>query len=118
MTTENPTKVIFRKWEKYTWRIIAIFPEVVSCDNPYKCLSWEYVGEHGSCDPCEVINNTFPATFYDYSWDKKYLEEHYGYQLKVITRNRPEFLETRKTHIDLIRLALDTPLQNGYKRPA
>jgi hypothetical protein len=100
MTTENsPTKVIFRKWVKYSNSIIAIFPEIVSCDNPYYCESWEYVGGHGGCDPHWVVSDTVPASPDEYAWYKKFLEEHYGYQLKVITRNRREFLETRKAEL-------------------
>jgi hypothetical protein len=97
MTTET-TKVIFRKWKKCN-TIIAIFPEVVSCDNPYNCESWVYVGGHGSCDPQWVISDTVPASPDEYAWYKKFLEEQYGYQLLVITRYRREFLETREAEI-------------------
>jgi hypothetical protein len=106
MTTENPTKVIFRKWVKYSNSIIAIFPEVVSCDNPYYCESWQYVGGHGSCDPHWVISDTVPASPDEYAWDKEVLEKQYGYQLKVITRNRREFLEIREAEIANMRLFL------------
>jgi hypothetical protein len=99
MTTETPlTKVIFRKWAKCD-SIIAIFPEVVSTDNPYECESWTYIGEHGSCAPYWVISDTVPASPDEYAWHKKFLEEHYGYKLKVITRNRYKFLETREAEI-------------------
>jgi hypothetical protein len=99
MTTENsPTKVIFRKWKKCN-TIIAIFPEIPSCDNPYNCESWVYVGGHGACNPHWVISDTVLASPDEYAWDKEVLEKQYGYQLKVITRNRREFLEIREAEI-------------------
>lgn len=88
MDTEN-TKVIFRKWNKSVDKkqgIIAIFPEELGTMSCYTCNSWEWVGEHGACDPQLVIKNSKPATESEYLEDKNYLENRYGYNLKVLKR--------------------------------
>lgn len=90
------TKVIFRKWNKSVDKnqgIIAIFPEDIAwtrsmCD----CEAWERVNEFGDTDnwsPCVpkvVIKGSKPATESEYQEDKNYLENHYGFKLKVLKR--------------------------------
>jgi hypothetical protein len=83
------TKVIFRKWNKDIDKnqgIIAIFPEELGTMSPYTCSSWEWVGEHGACDPVMVIKSSKLATENEYLESKNYLENHYGYNLKVLKR--------------------------------
>lgn len=90
------TKVIFRKWNKSIdpkEGIIAIFPEEIAwtrsmCD----CEAWERVNEFGETDnwsPCVpevVIKGSKPASESEYEGDKNYLENHYGFNLKVLKR--------------------------------
>ena len=89
------TKVIFRKWNKDTdpkQGIIAIFPEEIVTMSICDCDSWERVGEYGEhnvwspCQPEVVIKGSKPATDSEYQEDKKYLEDYYGYNLKVLKR--------------------------------
>lgn len=101
MDTES-TKVIFRKWNKSVGKnqgIIAIFPEDVGTMSCYTCNSWEWVGEHGACDPVQVIKNSKPATESEYQEIKSYLEKHYGYKLEVIQRLRDNTIEIRQQKI-------------------
>lgn len=85
---EEETKVIFRKW-KNNGEIIAIFPEYPGDSTPGSCCSWEFVGEHGSCDPDHVIRKTNLANILEYGTTKYYLERRYGYKLKVYRRLLP-----------------------------
>lgn len=96
------TKVIFRKWNKSVDKnqgIIAIFPEEIGTMSCYTCSSWEWVGEHGACDPQLVIKSSKPATESEYQEVKNYLENHYGYNLEVIQRLRYNAIEIRKQKI-------------------
>lgn len=89
------TKVIFRKWNKKIdpkQGIIAIFPEMIVTMSFLDCDSWERVGEYGdinswsTCNPEVVIKGSKPATESEYLEDKNYLEDYYGYNLKVLKR--------------------------------
>ena len=96
------TKVIFRKWNKSVDKkqgIIAIFPEDIGTMSSYTCSSWEWVGEHGACDPVLVIKGSKPATEIEYQEVKDYLENHYGYKLEVIQRLRYNAIEIRQQKI-------------------
>jgi hypothetical protein len=101
MNTEK-TKVIFRKWNKSVDKnqgIIAIFPEELGTMSPYTCSSWEWVGEHGACDPVMVIKSSKLATENEYQEVRNYLEDHYGYKLEVIQRLRYNAIEIRQQKI-------------------
>ena len=101
MNTEI-TKVIFRKWNKTVDKnqgIIAIFPEELGTMSPYTCSSWEWVGEHGACDPAMIIKSSKPATESEYKEVKNYLEDHFGYKLEVIQRMRYNTIEIRQQKI-------------------
>ena len=96
------TKVIFRKWNKSVDKkqgIIAIFPEEIGTMTSYTCSSWEWVGEHGACDPVLVIKGSNPATEIEYQEVKNYLENHYGYKLEVIQRLRYNAIKIRQQKI-------------------
>ena len=89
------TKVIFRKWNKSVDKkqgIIAIFPEEIGTMSICNCDSWERMGEYGDinvwspCVPEVVIKGSKPATESEYLVDKNYLENHYGFNLKVLKR--------------------------------
>ena len=99
------TKVIFRKWNKSVDKnqgIIAIFPEDIGTMSCYTCSSWEWVGEHGACDPQLVIKSSKPATESEYQEVKNFLETHYGYKLEVIQRLRYNAIEIRQQKIEEI----------------
>lgn len=99
------TKVIFRKWNKSVDKnqgIIAIFPEDPATMSSYNCNSWEWVGEHGACDPGLVIKVSKPATEIEYQEVKDYLENYYGYNLDVIQRLRYNAIEIRQQKIQEI----------------
>lgn len=45
------TKVIFRIFPKREGGdVIAILPQMVGTNDPHTCMSYQIVGEHGSCD--------------------------------------------------------------------
>lgn len=113
MYTEK-TKVVFRKWNKDIdpkegiivifledihpkQAIISIFPEKIPPGDMPICNwdAWERYerGERGEinfwfgpCVPEVVIKGSKPATEIEYREDKNYLENHYGYNLKVLKR--------------------------------
>ena len=94
------TKVIFRKWNKDIdpkQGIIAIFPEELPPGYMPICNmdAWERYerGEQGKinfwfgpCVPEVVIMSSKLATEIEYLESKNYLENHYGYNLKVLKR--------------------------------
>lgn len=99
------TKVIFRKWNKSVDKnqgIIAIFPEEIGTMSSITCNSWEWVGEHGACDPTGVIKNSKPATESEYKEVKNFLENHYGYNLEVIQRLQYNTFKIRQQKIQEI----------------
>ncbi|MFY7937373.1 MAG: hypothetical protein ACOVOQ_08350 [Flavobacterium sp.] len=98
------TKVIFRKWNKDIdpkQGIIAIFPEDIVTMSICDCDSWERVGEYGdfnvwsTCNPEVVIKGSKPATESEYQDDKKYLENHYGYNLRILKRQPRTAIKVR-----------------------
>jgi len=89
------TKVIFRKW--HNGEIIAIFPELAGDQSVHSCLSYEHIGQHGSCGPHNVIAQTTPATPSEYHDLATELTAHVGYELKVIKRyNHTKSYDIRK----------------------
>lgn len=102
MKTKNPiTKVIFRKFKE--GQIIALFPEEISDQNPYHCSSYMQLGQHSAADIVGMIRGTSAASPAEYADLKRELE-NYGpkdsnYNLKVIIRNHPKYLEVRKKEI-------------------
>ena len=95
------TKVIFRFW-KLSQDIIAIFPELCGDSSPYTCQSYEHLGQHSSCDPCGIINNSRPARPDEYEDLKAELENHFGYNLKVIKRNSYTFVDVRRAQLEKV----------------
>ena len=68
------TIVVFRKWENGD--VIAIFPEELG-DAVYTCNSYMHFGQHGSCDPYEIVGQTVPAKPKEYA-DLQEELENYG----------------------------------------
>ena len=107
MYTET-TKVIFRKWNKVIdpkQGIIAIFPEEIVTMSICDCDSWERVGDYGEhnvwgpCNPEVVIKGSKLATESQYLEDKNYLENHYGYNLRVLKRIPRTAIKVRSKNI-------------------
>jgi hypothetical protein len=94
----DTTKVIFRRY-KDAGDIIAIFPEELATMNPNDCSSYEYFGQHSSCDPFYVIQKTYPAKEADYQSLQKELEG-IGYKLEIVQRLSRKFYQTRKTKLE------------------
>jgi len=62
------TPVIFRKWpEREGGEVIALFPTLVGTMNPYTCMSYLHIGQHGSTDLQEVVWVTKPAKPAEYA---------------------------------------------------
>jgi hypothetical protein len=52
------TVTIIRKWgDDY----IAIFPHELGIHTPYTCQSYMTIGQHGSCDPQGIIEQSEPT---------------------------------------------------------
>ena len=92
------TKVIFRFW-KVSDDIIAIFPEMVATNDVSTCESYQHTGQHGACNPHYIINSSRLAKPEEYVDLKAELENHYGYDLIVIKKNRYEFIEKRRKQL-------------------
>lgn len=91
------TKVIFRRW-KDSGGIIAIFPELPGNPDPYMCMMYEHVGQHGSGDPMHVIRQSRPATPDEYTDLENELIGR-GYDLAVVRKYTRYHLENRKQEL-------------------
>ena len=76
------SKVIFRKWQQ---EIIALFPEEPADIHGIFCSSYMRVGQHSGADYNYIIQQSTPATPYEYQALKEELEK-IGYTLKVYKR--------------------------------
>ena len=91
------TPVIFRKFKEGD--IIAIFPTMSGTLNQYTCNSYQHIGQHGSCDPISLIQNTKLAKPEEY---EELFQEliNIGYDdLKVYKRYQYKFLEEIKSEL-------------------
>lgn len=95
----NETAVIFRKWRNGD--IIALFPHHPGTNNPDTCLSYEHIGQHGSCSPLLCSAHTTPATSEEYAPLKEELET-IGYRLRVLRRMPNNARNVRRAQIDAI----------------
>ncbi len=93
--TKDVTKVIFRYWKG---DVIAIFPEIPGDMDPLNCLSYQRVGQHGTCDPSHIIKTSKAATESQYHGLKTELES-IGYHLKIVSRQGANAVEIRKNEI-------------------
>jgi hypothetical protein len=80
---KEKTKVIFRVFED--GEVIAIFPEELGNFCLWTCESYMHVGQHGACEPEEVINKTRLAKPEEYESLKAELE-NIGYNLDIKKR--------------------------------
>ncbi len=95
---DQPTKVIFRKWEG-DHSVIAYFPEEPGTNDPSTCASYMHVGQHGAAG-CDIYT-TVPAAPEEYASLKKELESApYHYFLKVVKKFTRKHFETRRDQIN------------------
>jgi hypothetical protein len=80
---KHVTEVIFRKFKDGD--IIAFFPYEIESPQGY-VMSYMHVGQHGSADYQGLISTTKLATEEEYADLKNELENHVGYNLKVIKK--------------------------------
>lgn len=94
------TEVIFRKYKPShnfgrEGVIVAVFPyEVFNERGNVNC--YEFCGQHGEANYNHIINTmTTPASEEESAELKKHLEEHFGYNFKVMKkRNYDKFLKS------------------------
>lgn len=86
------TPVIFRHLQG---EVIALFIQDPGTLDPYTCMAYAHIGQHGSADPVDVIRNTLPVSLAEC---KSLLNElqGVGYRLFVRTRLSPLDLEVRR----------------------
>lgn len=91
------TPIIFRKFKEGD--IIAIFPTMPGTMDQYTCNSYQHIGQHGTCEPSYLIQNTKLAKPEGY---EKLFQEliNIGYDdLKVYKRYQYKFLEEVKSEL-------------------
>jgi hypothetical protein len=96
------TEVVFRKYKPShnfgrKGVIVALFPYDIA-DFSGSVLCYEYCGQHGGANYQHVVHTmTTPATEEEYKELKTHLEEHYGYNFKVIKKiNHDKYLKAYK----------------------
>ena len=94
---KEKTAVIFRKFKDGD--IIAIFPELVGTDNLGTCMSYQHIGQHGSCD-LGIIYDTKLATDEEYKDLKDELEHSIGYNLRVIKKATRKHFKIREAELN------------------
>lgn len=82
-TDTETTKVIFRKW--HNGDIIALFPEIPGTNDPFTCLSYEHIGQHGAAQ-VSIIGITTAANEREYKDLFNELQNCCGYRLQVCQR--------------------------------
>lgn len=86
------TKVIFRKFKEGD--VIALFPELAGTNDPYTCLSYQHLGQHGAASVA-LVYATYPALPHERSalWDEL---EYIGYELEEVYRFTQKHLKARR----------------------
>lgn len=90
------TKVVFRKFHNH--EIIALFPELPGTNDPFTCLSYMHMGQHGaaSADLSPYTTAAKPAEYEELRRELVSL----GYDdLKVCSRFTRKDYDTRKKAI-------------------
>lgn len=96
------TKVIFRKFKDGD--VFALFPEIPGTYDPYTCLSYMHVGQHGSTS-VDVVDRTKPASPEEYA-DLKAELENYGsdpderYDLEIVYKFTQKHQEAREKELE------------------
>jgi len=84
MTTENLTKVIFRR-HKTSEEIMAIFPQLPGSPATNSCICYAHIGQHGTCFVNLIVKASVPLSEDEYAPLKKELED-IGYKLNIMKR--------------------------------
>lgn len=97
--TEPATRMVFRKFPEGD--VIALMPEIPAGLCGDTCQSYMHLGQHSGASYSGVVGITKPATPEEYGILKSELEEHYGYNIKVVSRTnnsiRKTFLEGQES---------------------
>jgi hypothetical protein len=102
MDTET-TKVIFRIF-KEGGDCIAIFPELPGSYDPFTCSCYMHTGQHSTCSPMELIQDTWPAYPHNTTYPALMSElEIIGYNLEIIKKHRQSHVQARIKEINRIR---------------
>jgi len=89
------TKVIFRN---LNGDIIALFPEILGTNDPYTCLNYMHLGQHGSGNAS--MEGTKPATMEQFQPLFSELTR-LGYDIKISWKFTQKDLMTRKSQLPL-----------------
>lgn len=95
MENTEKTYTIIRKWGN---DYIAIFPHDLGTYSPYTCMSYMHVGQHGSCDPQGIVEqsqntkNDDSAKLRDFIFEL----ESIGYNLDIHQRIPSNALDIRR----------------------
>lgn len=94
MKREKPTPVLFRRDKPGTHsdEVTAVFPTLPGSPRMMTCYA--HIGQHGSCSPEWLRNDTVPATPEEYAPLKRELES-IGYMLRVVHRVSRQMDQTR-----------------------
>lgn len=96
-TIEPKTKAIFRVFPGGD--VIALFPaEAATVGNPYHCLSYQHMGQHGAADPLLMVQMCRPAKPAEYCDLASELRRR-GYKLDIRQRITRADLEARKEQL-------------------
>lgn len=89
------TIAIIRKWGN---DYIAIFPHNLGTNSPYTCDSYMHVGQHGSCDPQGIIEQSKHTNNDDSAKLRDFISEleSIGYNLNIRKRIPSNSLDIRK----------------------
>ena len=94
---ETETPMIFRRFKDGD--IIAIMPTLPGTGDPFTCLSYQHVGQHGSCNPSHVVRMTAVARAHEYAELKAELTR-IGYKVRAIQRASWRHYNARKDALD------------------
>jgi hypothetical protein len=86
------TKVVFRKTPYGV--VFAMLPEEPSDYEGRYCVCFDYNGGHSSANYLGCIATSTPATPKEYEKIKTYMENSYGYNLKVYRRRTSRMYDT------------------------
>ncbi len=90
------TEVMFRvdTLKDFKGNVFALFPHICETNNGAVML-YQHVGQHGAGDYAHCLRTSRPANELESADLKAELENHFGYNLKVIKKqNRAKFLKS------------------------
>lgn len=90
---DQPVPVIFRCFTDAR-DVVAIFPTIPGDACPSTCLSYQHIGQHGTCSPDMLTHCTRPATDEEREPLRRELEG-IGYRLRIVKRQSPQHRRVR-----------------------